>query len=157
MDQIDFDKLLNILSNDKGKEIVEEVYMTLRNNKICLHDLGEFELINVINIIKDKIAIQELKIQKHNSIGLEQVLKDLLFLENNKIIQIVITDQNFGYAVFLKSHFGGLIGIYKKITQNIETDIIYQRNLLSLGYPNKNIYLFDKGKLLGNLFDLDIL
>ena len=152
MNQNKFEELIALLYKIKNNDLFKEVYTSLNNDKICLHDLGIFDIASVIDIVKDKISLEDLNLKEHNSIGLKILLRDLLLEEEKQIRQIEITNSYCGYVIFFSLQFERQIGLYKNIKQNYYKDIKYQQDLISLGHPNKNIYLFDKGKLLGSFF-----
>ena len=157
MKQYEIEKLIQLLSIPNEINLYLDLSISIKKDKVCLHDLGVFKTANIINIIEDKLSLQRLNIQKHNSFGLEALLNNLLLEKEQEIKQVEITNKICGYKLFFTLQINRLIGIYKNTEQNIEKDIKYQKDLVLLGHPNKDIYMLNDGKLLGNIFDLNIL
>ena len=126
-----------------------EIYISLRDETVLLHDLDSFETIRVAEILRDRIALQELNLQKHHSFGLEIASKKLLSEKGSHIRQIKIMTAKSGYTILLTLHAERLISCYKNELENLSVNLEYQINLKKSGYPNKNIFLIENGIIKG--------
>ncbi|MBK7883860.1 MAG: hypothetical protein IPJ81_08675 [Chitinophagaceae bacterium] len=151
MQQQEFKILLQLIKNESGNNLYYECYKGLEEDKILYHDMGIFQKHNVVNIFKDKINLEMLGIQKSKFIGIEVLYQSLVSFSENTIRQFIVTTSKSGYHIFCSIKIDKLIGIIEIPNINRDLDAKQQAELKKIGHPNKNIFLFEKGILLGTI------
>lgn len=152
MQQKEFEILLNIIEGEiQNRILYGECYRTLKEDRILLHDMGIFEKSNMVEILKNKISIDNLNIQYHNMVGIDSLLKNTNSYIRDKIRQFVVSTSNCGYLIICSSDISSLIGIAKNTKMNIDEDLKHQVELKRIGHPNKNICMFEGGVLTDNI------
>jgi hypothetical protein len=150
--QKEFEILLQLIKVEmENHSLYGECYQALKNDKVLLHDIGFFEKNKVTGNLKDKISIENLDIQNHNTIGIEILYKNLSSHLEETVRQFTITAYDCRYLIICSSGLEKLIGIAKKVDMNIDKDLKYQTELKKEGYPNKNIWVFETGVLTGSI------
>jgi len=149
MKQQEFEIILALLKkNIREEKMYEECYNILRLDRILLHQLGLFETPDVISIFKDKIALQELKIQQHHYTGMGIFFEKLTNYKGRSLQQFIIAANEFGYLLVLSSDMSELIGILKNSKLNFENDLEQQQRLKQIGHADSKLFLFEEGFLI---------
>lgn len=146
MQQKEFETLLSLLKETiHDGEINAECYNTMKQDRVLLHQLGLFETQNVVSLFKDKIALQTLNIQQHDLIGMDTFFQKLIIYTEPYLLQFIITTSKRGYLLILSPGLSELIGVLKNPKLDFEKDLQQQRQLIQMGHPNQELFLFDKG------------
>ena len=157
MNQIRLDKISSLLDRCSTCDMCPDIVIALKNGTCFLHDLGTFDIIRVINIFIERVALQNLKLQNHNWRGLEEVIVHLANEKEKQIKKIEIVTSDTSYELILSINFKRLIGCFQNVSKNIDKDLERQKHLQSIGHPNKNIFIVSKGIIIDDLFKTTLL
>ena len=152
MQQEEFKILLEIIKRQQiNNDLFNNCYNFLKTEKILIHDVGVFEKKIVLENLKNKIALNDLNVQKNNDYGITDLYSNLLLYRGDKIRQFVITTVDAGFLIIFSEDLKKAIGIMKRKDINMSKDLNYQLDLIKKGYPNNNISIFESGKFVGKI------
>jgi hypothetical protein len=140
-----FEQLTIAMKNTTDMQWAIECYSAIMHEKTIVHNVGIFEKENVVNTIKDKIAMAGKGNQKTRILGIDLVHDKLLNFPGDKVREFTITTENGGYMIISTPKIDTIISISKEPEKVMSRDWEHQLYLKKMGYPNKKIYLFEKG------------
>lgn len=152
MQQNNIDDIFVLLTKSRSPSEIGQLLDSIYNEKICFHNMGIFELEKIRHLIKDKIALKKLGLSYLKVEGLDLLYQALIDFNGNEIKQIKLINDKCGFTFFFDQALTIVIGHYIDYGINFDKDIELQMDLQALGHPNKNIFIVEKGKLVGNLF-----
>jgi len=151
MQQSNIDDIFVLLTKSRPSSETGQLLDSIYNEKICFHNMGVFELEKIRNLIRDKIALKKLGLSYLKIEGLDLLYQALIGVNCNAIRQVRIINDKCGFTFFFDQALTIVIGHYIDYGINFNKDIELQMDLHSLGHPNKNVFIIEKGKLVGNL------
>ena len=152
--QQEFDSLVALLKGNRDP-LFQECYESLLKGTILFHNLGIFETVNVLGIMRDKANLDQLGIQKSNCEGLLELIKALQVYNSSKVYLIHFSTNACGFRIVLDEERRYIIGILKFFKSDYNKDVSYQLLLKERGYPSKNLFIFTNGLLKGEFFKLE--
>ena len=117
----------------------------MKQEEVLIRDLGLFNKEDVLNILRDKINLDQQNIQLNKEEGIETLLQKLNDYQEYEVKQFSLTTPINGYQIISSIKENELLGIVSNSKRNIQERVDYQKNLTDLGYPIRDLALFEKG------------